>query len=176
MKMLYRLGQFLAKPVADDETTTLYHACVGQARQVTFYESLGVPDTVDGRFDMLLLHIVLVMHRLQSPRGASQKLFDLLFADMDRSLREMGVGDMSVGKKIAPMIQAFYGRAKAYQQAFDQSGGELALALQRNIYGATVASDADIKRMTDYVRRTVVSLAGQDSNAIARGVIIFSNI
>src|SRR4029079_5224327 len=103
------------------------------------YDSWGVPDTVDGRFDMVALHLILVLDRLRKESGDpffAQQLTDYFFADMDRSLREMGAGDLSVGKKVRRMAEVFYGRAKAYAAplaAHDRQG--LAEALARNVYG-----------------------------------------
>ncbi|WP_374466727.1 ubiquinol-cytochrome C chaperone family protein, partial [Ferrovibrio sp.] len=91
----------------------LYRAIVAQSRQAGFYREHGVPDSLDGRFDMIVLHSFLVMRRLRRIGAAaeplSQQLFDLMFADMDSNLREIGVGDLSVGKKVKAMAQAFYG-------------------------------------------------------------------
>src|SRR5690349_8287815 len=99
MKMLSRLfpmRQTDHKPAA----AALYRAVVGQARTPAFYVAYGVPDTLDGRFDLIALHMFLVLHRLKTDSLAanlSQALFDIMFDDMDRSLREMGVGDLGVG-------------------------------------------------------------------------------
>src|SRR6202042_1273633 len=106
-----------------------YNICVAQARSPEFYSVLGVPDTVDGRFDLLVLHVALVMRKLGPEADIKQQLFDLMFADMDQSLREMGVGDMSIGKRIKPMIAAFYGRAQAYERALVEGDEELQRAI-----------------------------------------------
>lgn len=117
----------------------VYGAIVAAARHEKPYAEWGVPDSVDGRYDMIILHAVLVLERLSSGNEAAQvfaqALTDEVFADMDRSLREMGVGDLSVGKKVRRMAEMFYGRAQAYRpllQAGDQAG--LAEALGRNVY------------------------------------------
>ena len=134
MAWLQRLHQLVSKPLAAPAIADLYNACVLQARQPEFYSAFGVPDTVDGRFDLLLLHVFMLMHRLDHEADAKQELFDLMFADMDRSLREMGVGDMSISRKIKPMISAFYGRGQAYQRALDADDTTLAATLRRNLY------------------------------------------
>ncbi len=123
----------------EPEPFALYGAIVAQARQPTFYTSFSVPDTLDGRFDMVVLHIVLVCRRLRGPGGAdetgSQALFDLFMRDMDRSLREMGVGDTAVPKRIKKMVAAFYGRLSAYVAALDSGDLDgLASAIGRNIF------------------------------------------
>ena len=116
----------------------LYGAAVGAARDDWFYRELAVPDTLDGRFDTVGLHVALLIHRLRrdaSPDGAAmaQAVFDAMFADMDVNLREMGVGDLSVGKKVRAMWEAFHGRAKAYEAEVEAGDdGALAQALRRN--------------------------------------------
>lgn len=169
--MLQKLWQFLFPPVAEPGIARLYQSIVVQARQPVLYRDFGVPDSVDGRFDLLLLHAILAMRSLNS--GARQALFDLMFADMDQSLREMGVGDMSIGKKIKPMIAAFYGRAKAYDVALSGSDQELAEVLQRNLYRKASASDQQIAAMTSYVRQLSQHLAKQAASAIQSGEIQF---
>jgi cytochrome b pre-mRNA-processing protein 3 len=115
--------------------TRLYGAIVAAARQEKFYSDMGVPDTLDGRFDMIVLHMFLVLDRL---RGGNEKfrqqLTDVFFADLDRTLREMGVGDLSVSKKIRPMAEAFAGRIQAYATATEKGDEDILQALRRNIY------------------------------------------
>ena len=117
----------------------VYGAIVAAARHPRFYAEWGVPDTVDGRYDMIVLHAVLVLDRLASEgdeaKNFSQGLTDEVFADMDRSLREMGVGDISVGKKVRRMAEVFYGRAQAYTESLRAGAAEmLGRAIYRNIY------------------------------------------
>src|ERR687894_173794 len=119
----------------------LYSAAVAAARDPWFFEEpIGVPDTLDGRFDLIGLHVGLLIRRLHpdpDPRGAeaAQAVFDAMFADMDVNLREMGVGDMSVGKRVKRMWEAFHGRARAYEAALD-AGDRAALetAIARNVF------------------------------------------
>jgi cytochrome b pre-mRNA-processing protein 3 len=117
----------------------VYEAIVAAARHPKPYAEWGVPDTLDGRFDMITLHAVLVMERLQGAgdeaRQLAQALADEVFADMDRSLREMGVGDMSVGKKVHIMAEVFYGRAFAYRAALEaEDAKSLAEVIARNVF------------------------------------------
>jgi cytochrome b pre-mRNA-processing protein 3 len=117
----------------------VYGAIVAAARHPRFYAEWGVPDTVDGRYDMIVLHTLVVLGRLRGEGGAAQAfaqdLTDEVFADMDRSLREMGVGDLSVGKKVRRMAEVFYGRARAYAEPLEaEDAGELADALHRNAF------------------------------------------
>jgi cytochrome b pre-mRNA-processing protein 3 len=148
----------------------IYAVIVAQARQPVFYAELGVPDTLEGRYDMLMLHAFLYMHRLKDEtepaKGVAQDVFDFLFSDMDRSLREMGVGDLSVPKKIKKMAQAFYGRAAAYDEALAKPGPDLAAAVQRNVFGGEAASATDAAAVADYMRLTAKALASQNTESL----------
>ena len=109
-----------------DKTTSVhlvYLSIVKQARRPELYAAGGAPDNFDGRFDMMALHVHLILRRLRAlGMGRSdigQDLFDLFFKDMDQAMREAGVGDMGVGKKVQKMVEAFYGRATAYDEVLD---------------------------------------------------------
>jgi cytochrome b pre-mRNA-processing protein 3 len=119
---------------AKSPAETLYAAIVAAARRPFLYAQLQVPDTVDGRFDMLVLHMFLVLERLQGEQHVRlrQELTDEFFKDMDRSLREMGTGDLAVASKVRKMAEAFFGRIKAYGEVADENA--LAAALARNVY------------------------------------------
>jgi cytochrome b pre-mRNA-processing protein 3 len=128
-----------------DAATRLYGAIVAAARQEKFYSEMGVPDTLDGRFDMIVLHMFLVLDRLRGGNDKfRQQLTDVFFADLDRTLREMGVGDLSVSKKIRPMAEAFAGRIKAYALADERGETEILGALQRNVYSGENTKSADL--------------------------------
>src|SRR5262245_48094906 len=112
------LSRLFRRPAPVADPYPLYAAAIAQARQPVFYAGLRVPDTVDGRFELVALHVFLILQRLKSEPEATpfaQALFDTMFADMDRNLREMGVGDLSVGKKVKAMAQGLYGRIAAYE-------------------------------------------------------------
>ena len=148
-----------------------YAALVGQARRAEFYESLGVPDTLDGRFDLIVLHASLYLKRLRlAGRDGSdlaQAIFDHMFSNLDQSLRELGVGDMTLPKKIRAMVSAFYGRAAAYDKAIaDPSDATLADALVRNIYAGTVPQSDKIERLSTYLRDAAKALAAAPDDAI----------
>ncbi len=158
-----------------------YEKIVAQARHPGFYLSGRVDDTVDGRFDMIVLHAYLLINRLNEDgdgrsSGFAQAVFDVLFEDMDRSLREMGVGDISVGKKVKMMAQVFYGRAKAYEAAlkvYEQTPDELIAVLERNLFpdreetGAATRIAAYMVGSRDHLRDlgTADLLAGECSFA-----------
>ena len=160
-----------------DAAGEVYGAIVANARQPYFYESLGVADTIEGRFEMLLLHAVLVMRRLKdgSPaaRDLSQKIFDRMFEDMDGSLREMGVGDLSVGRKVRKMGEMFYGRAAAYGEALDRKDtAALEAAIARNAYPDGGEADR-ANALARYCDAAAAYLAGQEETALLKGEVRF---
>jgi cytochrome b pre-mRNA-processing protein 3 len=125
----------------------LYTATVQAAREPYFYAALDVPDTLDGRFDLVGLYACMVIRRLRGipPKGPAlaQAVFDAMFSDMDINLREMGVGDMNVAKKIRAMWEAFHGRAVAYEAplaAYDTAA--LEEAVTRNVWRGEPAPGA----------------------------------
>jgi cytochrome b pre-mRNA-processing protein 3 len=126
----------------------LYSKAVTAARDPYLYAALGAPDTLDGRFDVIGLHVSLLIGRLQAlPEpgpSLAQAVFDAMFSDMDKNLREMGVSDLAVGKRVRAMWEALHGRAQAYEQAM-ASGNPAALstAIARNVWrGAPVQAGA----------------------------------
>lgn len=156
--------------------SSLYGAIVAQARQPAFYLAGGVPDTVQGRFDMVLLHVFLFTHRLKSEgegdRLLGQKVFDLFMRDMDSSLRELGVGDLSVPKKIKAMASAFYGRTKVYDEAIAAGDvGAMSAALARNIWAIDAHERAGA--LAEYAFAAVRQLAVQPMAEFAAGRLIF---
>jgi cytochrome b pre-mRNA-processing protein 3 len=175
------LALFRRKPL-ERPGFALYTAAVEAARDPWFFgEGVGVPDTLDGRFDLVGVHagvLIRRLHRDPDPRGAeaAQAVFDAMFADMDMSLREMGVGDMSVGKRVKRMWEAFHGRARAYEAALD-AGDRAALetALARNVLRAD--PDAPLppgaSALADRVERVAAALAAQPLAALVRGEVSF---
>jgi cytochrome b pre-mRNA-processing protein 3 len=165
----------------------LYGAAVSAARSpVLFGPGYAAPDTLDGRFDLVGLHAALLIRRLRrdpDPRGPAlaQAVFDAMFSDMDQTLREMGVGDLVVGKRVRRMWEAFHGRARAYEAALD-AGDETALAraLARNVWrGAAPGSGPDgmpgapALRLAAYARAADAALAHQPLAALAAGEVAF---
>ncbi len=161
-----------ARPAAE----AAYAAIVAQARRPEFYRTLAVPDTLDGRFELIALHLFLVLRRLKGEpeaRDVSQALADRLFDDLDRSLREMGAGDLGVGRRVKAMARALYGRIAAYEAGLATGGGGLVAALARNLYGTATAPPAVVEAMAGYLRREAAALAAADSAEIAAGRVAF---
>ena len=170
---------FKKKSAQDDQVYAVYNSIVAQSRQVPFYLDMSVPDSVTGRFDMVSLHMCLVLRHLRAESGEmkqfSQRLFDLFFKDMDRSLREMGVGDVSVPKRIQKMGSVFYGLLTKLTEAIDKKDKKtLVDVLNRNIYNAENASDA--QKLALYVEKTVEALEGQSKSEIMSGKLTFGEI
>src|SRR4029077_480171 len=108
---------------------------VAQARSPEFYRGYGVPDTVEARLDMIMLHLVLVLRGWSGTRDG-RRLFDRFCQDIDDNFREMGVGDLAVPKKMRRVAEAFYGRAKAYGAALAAADpAALEAAVSRNVFG-----------------------------------------
>ena len=161
-----------------DAAEAAYRSVVEQARRSEFFVALGVPDTLDGRFELICLHAFLYLHRLkgEAPPAAAfgQRFFDTMFADFDRSLREIGTGDLSVGRQVKRMAEAFYGRVRAYEEGLKAGGAELSTALARNLYGTATATPEQLQRIGDYLRRETVNLDRQPTAALLAGRIEFA--
>ena len=148
----------------------IYGMIVTQAREPLFYRDLGVPDTVNGRFDLLVLHLWMVLHRLKSMEGGadlSQALFDHFCDDMDANLREMGVGDLTVPKRMRAFGEAFYGRAAAYDLALTAGGEPLAQALCKNILNGGEIEKA--RQLAFYTEAAIAVLCGLDDATLRKG-------
>lgn len=118
--------------------SSIYEQIVAAARQPDYYSAMGVPDTPLGRFEMLSLHMFLYLHRVRGEAGASaglaQEVTDMFFQDVDHSLRELGIGDIGVPKRMKKLAKMFYGRVASYGDALDAGDREaLAAALARNV-------------------------------------------
>jgi len=154
----------------------IYTAIMAAARRPILYEDYGVADTLDGRFDMVILHAFLVMERLKGGDSAaqafSQELADQIFQEMDHAFREMGVGDLSVGKRVRKLAEIFYGRTGVYAPAILAGETELAEALRRNVYPEGTQPEA-LQGLVRYVLAQRAGLAGQDPRRIVRGEVYF---
>jgi cytochrome b pre-mRNA-processing protein 3 len=151
----------------------LYGMIVAQARLPAFYRDYGVPDTVEGRLDMLMLHLVLLLRRLHDSHDAAavapaaQDLFNRFCRDIDANFREMGVGDLTVPKKMRQVAEAFYGRTRVYESALqDADAAVLEAAIARNVFGVAVPS-LGARRLAAYMREASRRLKAQSAAALA---------
>jgi cytochrome b pre-mRNA-processing protein 3 len=175
--MIFQL--FATRPT-EANIDALYGTIVAQARLPGFYLAYDVPDTVEGRFDMIVLHLVLLFRRLgrepEPVRALVQGIFDRFCRDMDHNLREMGIADQSVPKEMRRLGEAFYGRAGVYERAFTAAEGDqrplLTSALARNVYGAEGRCDP-AARLSAYAIESVRQLDALEGATIAGGRVAF---
>lgn len=169
-----RLRQLFGPSAPQASADGIYAAIVRQARQPEFYGHWEVPDTIDGRFEMIALHAFLVLHRLKSEsdaRDLAQAVLETMFADMDRSLREIGASDLGVGRKVKVMAEALYGRMAAYEQGLAAGDDSLVPALRRNAFG-TIADPGRPSRLAlagiaGYMRAAAAELERQSVAELA---------
>lgn len=172
-----RLAWPFRRDVTRDYAHELYVALSNQARKPAFYAPGRVPDTLAGRFELVLLHAILVVRRLRRAGAPgetlAQVLFDVLFDDMDQALREMGIADLAVSRRIKRLAAAFYGRAKAYEDALEAGAEPVATALQRNLFAGAPVDPAMLAVFADYTIAADRSLAGQADAALLTGQVHF---
>jgi cytochrome b pre-mRNA-processing protein 3 len=151
----------------------LYASASAQARTPGLYAAMGAPDTVEGRFELYSLHVALLLRRLkgQGPQAAetAQGLFDAYVAALDDALREMGVGDLSMGKKMRKLGEAFYGRLKNYDEAFAAlpDTGPLGAIIGRTVL--MDGADADAGPLTDYAAAAMAKLQATPLDTLLQG-------
>ncbi|OBQ80537.1 ubiquinol-cytochrome C chaperone family protein [Mesorhizobium sp. WSM3873] len=158
-------------------TEALYAQIVAAARQTVFYSDWNVPDTPLGRFEMLSLHMYLIQHRLRGEGGAAaeiaQVLIDEFFLDVDHSLRELGISDVGVPKRMKKLAKMFYGRTAAYDEALrDDDGAALAAALARNVR-PDAGEWPEASLLANHVGAATGQLAAQPTESIMAGVVAF---
>jgi cytochrome b pre-mRNA-processing protein 3 len=149
-------------------------AAVGtRARNPVFFTEFAVPDTIDGRFDLVVLHAWLVLERLRElgMKDVSQGVVDSLFASFDESLRELGVGDIGIGHRVKKMADAFYGRLSAYREAKGREA--LKEAILRNVYRGGAAHDAQAASLAAYIEAAKVAVNDSD---MAAGTVNFGDV
>ncbi|MEI9929444.1 MAG: ubiquinol-cytochrome C chaperone family protein [Rhizomicrobium sp.] len=160
----------LSKSVVRKQIVRLLHAAaVERARAPVFFTRFGVPDTIDGRFDLLTLHAWMVLERLREEKmnDLAQRFMDTLFIGFDEGLRDLGTGDMGMGRRMKKIADAFYGRLSSYEASRDEIA--LSHALQRNLYrgeGEAVHAEA----VAHYVQSARAHVARSD---IAAGNLDF---
>jgi cytochrome b pre-mRNA-processing protein 3 len=144
----------------------LFRAVSAQARQPVFYAALGVPDTVEGRFELYVVHLVLVLHRLKGEGAQAgeigQAAFDAFLKNLDEGLRDMGVGDLSVGKKMRKLGEAVYGRIKSYDAALaqDAAPGAVQAVIGRTVF-PNASNDAAAASLARYIVLSVAKLQAE---------------
>ena len=165
------------RPARPDTISTLYGMIVAQARLPIFYQDYGVADTVNGRFDLLVLHLAVVLDRFFAEpdlKEAGQGLFDRFCQDMDGNLREIGISDLKVPKEMRRIGEAFYGRAMAYREALAAGdAAALAAVIARNVYGQAPAAPGAPVALAAYIQTMAAGLAGQETAALAAGTVRF---
>lgn len=164
-------GRMRRERLLKDQARALYTAIMGTVRRPEIYRDMGVPDTFEGRFEVLALVTSLVLRRLraggEAARPLAQTLVDTLFDDMDIVLREAGISDTALSKKARAMASAFYGRAKAYDEAFGAEGEEaLHRALARNVLGEGMREAAPLGA---FVRALEQALSAWSLSELAEG-------
>ncbi len=153
---------------------TLYRQAVDAARDPVFYTELAVADTLDGRFDMICLHVALLTRRLVDQAALAQAVFDAMFNDMDGCLRESGVGDLGVPRRVRAMWEAFNGRAQVYGRALDDGDAStLSDGLRRNIWRGRKDAAIHAERLARWAMRQDASLAAQPDADLANGTVRF---
>ncbi len=152
-----------------DPANALYAAAVAQSRQPNLYRTMGAPDTVEGRFELLTLHVILLIDRLRDQPRIRQGLFDIYVSNLDGALREMGVGDLAMGKRMKTLGALFYGRAKACDAAFaslpDQS--DLRALVVRTVLGESQRTGGEA--LANYLALSRRRLAELASEALVHG-------
>lgn len=174
------LGRF-GRDGVKTNASAIYRRIVKQARTPGFYEDFAVPDTIDGRFDLLVLHTFLVLRRLKEDAPQTDELaqavLDAMFSNMDDSLRHMGVGDLTVGKRIKKMSSAFYGRVNVYDGPLVSGDVDaLAEALGRNLFRGEPVGDGVPEGVARYMIEAFEGLKVQPTQRFTLGLVDFSDL
>jgi cytochrome b pre-mRNA-processing protein 3 len=152
----------------------IYAAVLAAARHPALYIGYGVPDTLQGRFEMVALHLFAVLHRLMHDPGDDPELARLVsesfVADMDGAFREMGVGDLSVPKRMQALYGSFAGRISAYESGLKDES--LADAIQRNVF-PDAAETGHALALAAYLTEAVAALRAVDMASLNRGDLPF---
>jgi cytochrome b pre-mRNA-processing protein 3 len=171
---LFRRGRHAA-----DIPATLYGAVVAQARRPALYSDIGIADTVDGRFEAVVLHTVLLLRRLaagdEEMRAVGQDVFDLFCLEMDHSLREMGVGDLAVPKRMRKIGEVYYGRAAAYDSALSSGNApDLRESLQRSMPRGD-GGEVAVAALAAYMKATDTALSALSKADLLGGEFPFAD-
>ncbi len=158
----------------------LFSEVIAQSRLPAFYTDLNVEDSLDGRFDLMSLHMTMLLYKLdqhnqvEKVKKLKRMLQEIMFDNLDLTVREIGVGDLGVGKKIKTMAEAFYGRMMTYQNALESEDmAQMSDALKRNLYREKNVEDKILNGMLKYVFDQWRGITSQDIESIISGKIIF---
>jgi cytochrome b pre-mRNA-processing protein 3 len=150
----------------------LYNALISRAREPAFYAKCEVPDTLDGRFELVIMHVFL-LHKIAKEKGVDdnylQKLIDWMFLDFDHNLREIGVSDLGVSHRIKAMGKAFLGRYQSYEKSLEAKDNTLKTSLARNLYGTMQPKDWQLEKMSQYMKSVQAEWQKLDTNQLLAG-------
>ena len=182
--LLVKIPEFLKFRLQSPErepARMLYAAAAAQGRSPALFSDLGAPDTVEGRFEMVSTHVYLILRRLRSfqtppTRKLAQAVLDVFMEDLDDSLRELGVGDMSIARKIRKMAENFYGRIGAFEDALkpDADANALASAIALNVFETSDGTKGEA--LATYMRRAESVIAEQTQADLLAGIVTFAPI
>jgi cytochrome b pre-mRNA-processing protein 3 len=169
----------IAKKTETPKAARLYRAGVERARDPVFFTQLGVSDSVDGRFDCLALHAVLILEALEQAGAQARPLAEdfttALFVGLEEALREMGVSDFGLSRRMKKMANAFYGRLQAYRAAMTEEA--LVAVLERNLYRGAVVRPAEALAVARYIMRVRAHFANETSRvALLAGSADFESV
>ena len=176
--MLFRKKNYEIKKIS----ISLYNLIIKQSRNLVFYKNLGVPDTIDGRFELIILHFFFIERILDKTVKKNEliykELLEVMYKDFDMSLREMGVGDLSVGKKIYHMTEAFSGRLIAYRRFNNKVNIDMVEStIKKNIYGTVKKiNEVHIKTMKDYIVESMNQINEIKFDKISENSAIFLDL
>ncbi|MFN3228528.1 MAG: ubiquinol-cytochrome C chaperone family protein [Asticcacaulis sp.] len=175
-------SKFFKPRVAVQAGKALYAAAVTQSRQPVFYRLLGITDDMGGRFELLALHVMLILERLKGRGEAAsetgQALFDTFIRALDDVLREQGVGDLAVARQMKKLGQHVYGRIQAYETAFsaEEPGQALADTLVRIVYAEQTPDDGHLEGLIRYIQDSRSALAAQPLEGLVSGQVTWPPI
>lgn len=154
-----------------------YGSLTAVVREPVFYRDMSVPDTVMGRFELLSVVMFLYFRRTRDASKGGQEIaqyiVDAFFQDIDHSMRELGIGDQGVPKRMKKFASMFYGRVKSYAEALDEKDASaLAQALSRNIFASQESASADLRALADWMMKAEENLNQQTDDQLLAGNLV----
>lgn len=178
--MIRKNRSFLSSPA--HKVAQLYGKVMTAARAPIFYQRFALPDTLESRFELLILHMFLILRRLHAERSEEASelarcLTEFMVSDLDRTLREMGVGDVGVVKRMKLFMESYYGHCAAYEAAMNSADKkDLLRVLDRNVFAELSTDLEKLNAMRDYMMQQEKALAGQGVAVIAEGTVEFVSL